>query len=105
MSRPACERYSLDQPPQSPPPGGDTARQAGQAAEARLRATAHSYTEGTPLELRLLIVEDHFTRGVGWDLFTPTSPACQVSCRTRLTAYYSSPLPLAETIARILDAG
>ncbi|MFD4759513.1 hypothetical protein ACFWOJ_11615 [Streptomyces sp. NPDC058439] len=84
----------------------DTARQARQAAEARLRAIAHAYAESTPLVLRLLVIEDHYTRGmVGWDLFTPITPAYQVSCWMRLTAYYSSPLPPAETITRILDTG
>ncbi|MFE3329936.1 hypothetical protein [Streptomyces sp. NPDC059176] len=84
----------------------DTARQARRATEARLRAIAHAYTESTPLMLRLLVVEDHYTRGIaGWDLFTPVRPAYRVSCGMRLMAYYSSPLPPAETITQILDAG
>ncbi|MGW3495693.1 hypothetical protein [Streptomyces sp. NPDC001020] len=84
----------------------DTARQARQAAEARLRAIAHTYAESTPLVLRLLVIEDYYARGmVGWNLFTPVRPARRVSCWMRLTAYYSSPLPSAETISRILDAG
>lgn len=84
----------------------DSAQQARQAAETRLRATAQAYAESTPLVLRLVVVEDHYTRGrVGWDLFTPVRPAYRVSCWMRLTAYYSSPLPPAETITRVLTAG
>lgn len=84
----------------------DTARQARQDTEARLRAIAHAYAESTPLVLRLLVVEDHYTRGMAsWDLFTPVRSAYRVSCWMRLTAYYSSPLPPAETVTRILDAG
>ncbi|GGR10027.1 hypothetical protein [Streptomyces aurantiogriseus] len=84
----------------------DTARQARQDAEARLRAIADAYAGSTPLVLRLLVVEDHYTRGTAsLDLFTSLRPAYRVSCWMRLTAYYSSPLPPAETITRILDAG
>lgn len=83
-----------------------TARQARQTAEARLRTIAHAYVESTPLVLRLLVVDDHCTRGMaGWDLITPVRPSYRVSCSMRLTAYYSSPLASAETITRILDAG
>ena len=83
-----------------------TARQARQAAEARLRATAHVYAESTPLVLRLLVVDDRCTRGMAsWDLFRPVRPSYRVSCSMRLTAYYSSPLSLAETLTRICDAG
>ncbi|GAA2923048.1 hypothetical protein GCM10010446_03980 [Streptomyces enissocaesilis] len=56
--------------------------------------------------LRLVVLEDCYTRGmVGWDLFNPVRPAYRVSCRMRLKAYYSSPLPSAEAITRILAAG
>ncbi|CAM5605168.1 hypothetical protein SAURM35S_03666 [Streptomyces aurantiogriseus] len=49
----------------------DTARQARQDAEARLRAIADAYAGSTPLVLRLLVVEDHYTRGTAsLDLFT-----------------------------------
>ncbi|GAA2497071.1 hypothetical protein GCM10010393_31390 [Streptomyces gobitricini] len=84
----------------------DAAQQARQAAEARLRAIAQTYASSTPLVLRLVVVEDGCTPGtVGWDLFTPVKPAYRVSCEMRLQAYYSSPLPSAETITRILAAG
>ncbi|MFI9582832.1 hypothetical protein ACIHCQ_13525 [Streptomyces sp. NPDC052236] len=84
----------------------DTAQQARQAAEARLRAIVHAYAESTPLVLRLVVVEDHYTRGMaGWDLFNPVKPAYRVSCWMRLKAYYSSPLSSAEAINRILAAG
>ncbi|MDN3297595.1 hypothetical protein QWM81_26870 [Streptomyces ficellus] len=84
----------------------DTAQQARQAAEARLRAIAQAYAQSTPLVLRLVVVEDSYTRGMaGWDMFNPVKPAYQVSCSMRLTAYYSSPLPAPETITRILAAG
>ncbi|MET9518246.1 hypothetical protein [Streptomyces sp. NPDC002994] len=84
----------------------DTAQQARQAAETRLRAIAHAYAESTPLVLRLLVVEDHYTRGMAdWDLFNPVRPAYRVACWMRLTAYYSSPLSPSETITGILAAG
>ncbi|MGW0565592.1 hypothetical protein ACWDZ4_34650 [Streptomyces sp. NPDC003016] len=84
----------------------DTAQQARQTAEARLRAIAHAYAESTPLVLRLVAVEDHYTRGMaGWDLFNPVKPAYRVACWMRLTAYYSSPMSPAETITEILAAG
>lgn len=84
----------------------DTAQQFRQAAEARLRAIAHTYAASTPLVLRLLVVEDHYTRGMAdWDLFRPVKPAYRVACQMRLTAYYSSPLSPAETITEILAAG
>ncbi|MEU7566895.1 hypothetical protein AB0A99_12910 [Streptomyces fradiae] len=64
-----------------------TAQQARQAAEARLRAIAQACAESTPLVLRLLVVEDHYTRGMsGWDLFNPVRPAYRVSCWMRLSA-------------------
>lgn len=84
----------------------DAARQAGQAAETRLRGIVETYTESTPLVLRLLVVRDHFTRGMAdWDFFRPTRAAFRVSCEMHVTAYFSSPLPPAQTLARILDAG
>ncbi len=56
--------------------------------------------------LRLVVVEDHCTRGMaGWDLLKPVKAAYRLSCWMHLTAYYSSPLPSDETITRILDAG
>ncbi|MGW1296934.1 hypothetical protein [Streptomyces sp. NPDC002533] len=86
--------------------GSDAARQAGRAAEARLRAVVGTYVGSTPLELRLLVVEDRYARG--WadsGLFTLSRSAYRVSCEMRVTAYFSSPLPSAETVAHILDAG
>ncbi|MFD5097563.1 hypothetical protein [Streptomyces albidochromogenes] len=84
----------------------DTAQQARESAEARLRAIAHAYAESTPLVLRLLVVEDHCNRGMAdWDLFKPVKPAYRLSCWMRLTAYYSSPLSPDETITEILAAG
>ncbi|WP_327238180.1 hypothetical protein OG349_33565 [Streptomyces sp. NBC_01317] len=62
--------------------------------------------ESTPLVLRLLVVEDRCAPGVaGWDLFRPVRAADRVSCALRVTAYFSSPLPVAETLAGILGAG
>ncbi|MGH4036035.1 hypothetical protein ACQB60_44875 [Actinomycetota bacterium Odt1-20B] len=84
----------------------DTAWQARQAAEARLRDIARTYAYSTPLALHLLVVEDQYTRGtVEWDLFTPVSPAFRVCCWMRLTGYFSSPLPAAQTITQILAEG
>ncbi|MFJ3934982.1 hypothetical protein [Streptomyces parvus] len=86
--------------------GSDAARQAGRAAEARLRAIVGTYVENTPLELRLLVIEDHYSRGwADLGLLTLSRSAYRASCEMRVTAYFSSPLPLAETLAHILDAG
>lgn len=83
-----------------------TAQQARQAAEARLQTIAYAYAQSTPLVLRLIVLEDHWMPGTaGWDLFNPVRASHKVSCRMRLTAYYSSPLPPAETITRIFAAG
>lgn len=82
------------------------ARRAARDAEARLRAIVATYAVSTPLEPRLLVIEDRYAPGVaGSGLFTLHRADCRVSCRILVTAYFSSPLPPAETLSRILDAG
>ncbi len=82
------------------------ARRAARDAEARLRAIVATYAVSTPLEPRLLVIEDRYAPGVaGSGLFTLHRAGCRVSCRMLVTAYFSSPLPPAETLSRILDAG
>ncbi|MGW0886490.1 hypothetical protein [Streptomyces sp. NPDC002671] len=85
---------------------GEAARQARQSSEARLRTIAGRYEEETPLTLRLLAIDDHCMPGTpDWDLFSPRWPTCKVRCCMRLTAYYTSPLPVSDTIDAILTAG
>ncbi|MFD8391910.1 hypothetical protein ACFV2N_22600 [Streptomyces sp. NPDC059680] len=85
---------------------GEAAQQARHASEARLRTIAGRYEEETPLTLRLLAIDDHCVPGtLNWDLFSPRWPTCKVRCTMRLTAYYTSPLPVSDTIDAILTAG
>ncbi|MFI1769678.1 hypothetical protein ACH41H_47925 [Streptomyces sp. NPDC020800] len=85
---------------------GEAARQARHASEARLRNIAGRYEEKTPLALRLLALDDHCVPGtLGWDLFSPRRPTWKVRCWMRLTAYYTSPLSVSDTIDAILTAG
>ncbi|TKT03593.1 hypothetical protein [Streptomyces lasalocidi] len=84
----------------------EAARQARKTSEARLRTMAATYAEWTPLELRLLIIDDYCTPGtLDWELFGPRWPAYKVRCFMRLTGYYTSPLPVPDTIEAILTAG
>ncbi|MEW2154596.1 hypothetical protein AB0950_04770 [Streptomyces sp. NPDC007189] len=85
---------------------GEAARKARHASEARLRAIARRYEEETPLTLRLLAIDDHCVPGtLDWDLFNPRWPTYKVRCWMRLTAYYTSSLPVSDTVDAILTAG
>ncbi|MFI1188509.1 hypothetical protein [Streptomyces californicus] len=82
------------------------ARRAARDAETRLRAIVATYAASTPLEPRLLVIEDRYTPGVAESgLFTLHRADCRVSCRMLVTAYFTSPLPPAETLSQIAEAG